>query len=61
MNRYLPNMLKVGAIKWKRHKSSRFLPEFNAKTNALIAEEKAKKAADAAAIAMVERLQGGGL
>lgn len=59
MTRYLPTMLKVGAIKWKRHKSSRFLPEFNTKTNALIAEEKAKRAADTAAIAMVERLQGG--
>ncbi len=43
MTRYLPNMLKVGAIKWKRHKSSRYLPEFNATTNALIASMKKAK------------------
>lgn len=38
--RRLPSMLSLSSIKWKRHKSSRFLPEFNAKTNALIASLK---------------------
>lgn len=38
--RHLPSMLKLSGIKWKRHKSSRFLPEFNAMTNSLIASLK---------------------
>jgi hypothetical protein len=42
--RHLPNMLKLSTIKWKRHKSSRYLPEFNATSNALLAAVKKSKA-----------------
>lgn len=41
--RHLPSMLKLSGIKWKRHKSSRYLPEFNDTTNRLIASLKAKE------------------
>ncbi len=41
--RHLPTMLSLSAIKFKRHKSSRYLPEFNATTNALIASLKVQK------------------
>lgn len=41
--RHLPSMLKLSGIKWKRHKSSRYLPEFNATSNKLLAEVKKGK------------------
>lgn len=41
--RHLPKMLSLTSIKWKRHKSSRFLPEFNVTTNAILRSLKAKE------------------
>lgn len=42
--KHLPAMLSLSSIKWKRHKSSRYLPEFNATNAALIAGVKKRQA-----------------
>lgn len=40
--KHLPTMLSLSAIKFKKHRSSRYTREFNATTNALLSAEKKK-------------------
>lgn len=40
MAKHLRTMERLRSISFKKHKSSRFLPEFNATTNALLAAHK---------------------